>query len=156
MQFRFWSLISGPAENHSRPEDYFPPHFGRHFINPTYIYIRACWTIYMVSLHYSVHKSIIKLKNCTVMVWNLSVENPDLKIYLVIMLGSQQTSPPCLPLSEGLLISAWTKFPRFEMQLRKLLYINSNFSRKFETKDPIDKKSVLVQFLSWHQSGFKL
>ena len=36
--------------------------FRRNFINPTYIYIRAYWTIYMVSLHYSVHKSIIKLK----------------------------------------------------------------------------------------------
>ena len=83
-----------PAENHFRPEDYFPPHFGRNFINPTYIYIRACWTIYMFSWYYSVHKSIVKLKNCTVMVWNLLVEKPDLKISRVIVLGSRQTSLP--------------------------------------------------------------
>ena len=48
----------------------------------------------MFSWHYSVHKSIVKLKNCTVMVWNLLVEKPDLKISRVIVLGSRQTSLP--------------------------------------------------------------
>ena len=60
----------------------------------------------MVILHYSVHKFIIKQKKYTVMVWNLSNENPDLKISRVIMLGSRQTSPPRLSLSEGLSISS--------------------------------------------------
>ena len=39
------------------------------------------------------------------MVWNLLFENPDLKISWVIMLGSQQTSPPRLPISEGLYVA---------------------------------------------------
>ena len=47
------------AQFHFRPADYLPVHFGLNFLNPSYIYLRACNIIQMCSLHHSVHKSTI-------------------------------------------------------------------------------------------------
>ena len=58
-QFYFW------------PADYLPLHFGLIFVNPSYIYTRACDIIYMYSLYHSVHKSTINNANLWKIGWEI-------------------------------------------------------------------------------------
>ena len=51
------------AQFYIRPADYLPLHFGLNFLNPSYIYIRACNIIPMCNLYHSLHKSTMNNAN---------------------------------------------------------------------------------------------
>ena len=94
--------LTRAAQFHFRPPDYLPLHFGLNFLNPSYIFIRACNIIYMCSLYHFVHKSTTNNANLWEIGSKFSVENTDLKIYSVIRLGLRRTSPSSPPLCAAL------------------------------------------------------
>ena len=59
----FIHYITRTAQFYIRPADYLPLHFGLNFLNPSYIYIRACNIIHMCNLYHSVHKSTMNNAN---------------------------------------------------------------------------------------------
>ena len=59
------------AQFYFRPADYLPLHFGLNFVNPSYIYTRACNIIYMCSSDHSVHKSTINNANLWKIGWEI-------------------------------------------------------------------------------------